>query len=260
MARAFKSLLPFISCLLLAQAPSAFTVASIKPNKSSDDRFMLRPMPGGGLTATGVTLKMLIMNAYVIAPYQISGAPSWVGVERWDIEAKSEGVEGRLPPAQFNVLLRRLIEERFQLKIQRKSKKLAAYALVLTKTGSKLKPHAADSDLRPTARFGFGSASFVNMPIADLARQLTLDLGRPVLDRTGLTGSYDFTLEWAPASNEGGAEAFGLPPRAEPPSPVDSNKPSLFTALEEQLGLKFKSTKSPVDILVIDHVERPSDN
>jgi bla regulator protein blaR1 len=217
-------------------------------------------MPGGGLTATGVTLKMLIMNAYSIAAYQISGAPNWVGTERWDIEAKTEGVQGFLPPAQFNVLLRHLIEERFQIKSHRKSKKLPAYALVVTRTGSKLTPHLADSTARPTDRFGFGSATFSNMPVVDLARQLTLDLGRPVLDRTGLAGRFDFSLEWTPASNEGGADAFGLPPRAEPPSPVDSNKPSLFTALEEQLGLKLESTKSPVDILVIDRVERASEN
>ncbi|MGP0074891.1 MAG: TIGR03435 family protein [Bryobacteraceae bacterium] len=260
MARTFRALGLFVSCLLLAQAPPAFTVASIKPNRSSDDRFMLRPMPGGGLTATGVTLKMLIMNAYGIAVYQISGAPNWVGTERWDIDAKTEGVQGLLPPAQFNVLLRHLIEERFQLKSHRKSKKLPAYALVVMKTGSKLKPHAADSTVRPTGRFGFGSASFTNMPVADLAKQLSFDLGRPVLDRTGLAGSFDFSLEWTPASNEGGAEAFGLPPRAEPPTPVDSNRPSLFTALEEQLGLKLQSTKSPVDILVIDRVERASQN
>lgn len=81
-----------IGSLLVAQAPpTAFTVASIKPNKSSDDRFMLRPMPGGGLTATGVTLRMLIMSAYAVRLYQISGGPAWIGTERWDIEAKTEG-------------------------------------------------------------------------------------------------------------------------------------------------------------------------
>ena len=88
-----------------AAAPTAYTVASIKPNRSSDDRFMLRPLPGGGLTATGVTLKMFIMFAYGVAGYQISGAPNWVGVERWDIEAKTDGVQVRLPLAQSEALL-----------------------------------------------------------------------------------------------------------------------------------------------------------
>src|SRR5271169_4327257 len=110
MARIFRALGLFIPFWLLGQAPTAFTVASIKPNKSGDDRFLLRPLPGGGLTATGVTLKMLVMFGYGVAAYQISGAPSWMGVERWDIEAKTDGVQGRLSPDQFNALLRRLIE------------------------------------------------------------------------------------------------------------------------------------------------------
>lgn len=261
MARMIGALSLFVASVLLAQAPpSAFTVASIKPNKSSDDRFMLRPMPGGGLTATGVTLKMLIMFGSKVASYQISGAPSWVGTERWDIEAKTEGVQGRLPPAQFDVLLRHLIEERFQLKSHRESKKLPVYALVTAKSGSKLKPHPADPDAKPFDSFGRGSATFTNSSTAALAGQLSLYLDGPVRDRTGLAGHYDFSLNWTPAPNEGGVEAFGLAPRAEPPRADDSNGPSIFTALEEQLGLKLKSAKGPVDVLVIDHVERASEN
>jgi bla regulator protein blaR1 len=263
MTRTFGAIgLLAIACSLFGQttpAPTAFTVASIKPNKSSDDRFMMRPMPGGGLTATGVTLKLLIMNAYSIAGYQISGAPNWVGAERWDIEAKTEGVEGRLPPVQFNVLLQHLIEDRFQMKARLERRKLPVYTLVAIRTGPTLKPHSADPD-RPFDRFGRGSASFTNVPVADLARDLSLELGRPVLDGTGLTGRYDFSLQWTPAPSEGGGEAFGLAPRAEPPHPGDSNGPSIFTALEEQLGLKLKSGKGPVEIMVIDHVERPSEN
>src|SRR5580704_13329983 len=112
MARISWALGLFIPCVLFGQAPpapapSAFTVASIKPNRSGDDRFMLRPQPGGALTATGVTLKMLIMFAYGVAAYQISGAPSWIGTERWDIEAKTEGVQGPVPLAQSQARLRR---------------------------------------------------------------------------------------------------------------------------------------------------------
>ncbi len=126
-------------------APTAYTVASIKPNKSSDDRFMLRPLPGGGLTATGVTPKMFIMFAYGVASYQISGAPNWVGVERWDIEAKTDSLEGRLPLGQSQALLRRLLEDRFQLKTLRETRKMPVYALRVTKSGLKLKPHAGDA-------------------------------------------------------------------------------------------------------------------
>jgi bla regulator protein blaR1 len=257
-----------ITCGLFGQAvsslpatPAAFTVASIKPNKSDDNRFMLRSLPGGGLTASGVTLRMLIMNAYGVAGYQISGAPSWVGSERWDIEAKTEGVQGSLPREQFTAMLRQLIEDRFQLKTLRDTKEMPVYALVVTKTGSKLKPHPVDAaEGRPLVQFGRGSATFNNTSLTVLAAQLSMDVGRPVLDQTDLKGGFDFTLEWTPTPEEGGPRALGLPPRAEPSAPADSNGPSIFTALQEQLGLKLESTKGPVDMIVIDHVERPSEN
>jgi uncharacterized protein (TIGR03435 family) len=93
-----------------------------------------------------------------------------------------------------------------------------------------------------------------------LAAYLAMQLGRPVIDRTGIHGSYDFSLEWTPAPGEGGPDAIGLPARAEISPPADSNGPSIFTALEEQLWLKLEPQKGPVDIIVIDHVERPSEN
>ena len=265
MARICWALCLLTSCGLFGQAPTAYTVAAIKPNKSSDDRFMLRPQPGGGLTATGVTLKMLIMFAYGVAGYQISGAPGWVGTERWDIEAKTEGVtegvQGPVPLAQSQAPLRRLLEDRFQLKTRRESKKMPIYALVATKGGPKLNSHPGDAaERKPVASFGFGSASCTDSSVASLAGQLTLYLDRPVLDQTGNKGSYDFTLKWTPAPNESSAQAIGLPPRADPPAPTDSTGPSLFTALQEQLGLKLKPAKGSVDILAIDHVEKPSEN
>lgn len=145
------------------------------------------------------------------------------------------------------------------MKARLERKELPVCTLVVMKTGPMLKAHPADS-ARPCDSFGRGSATFTNMPVADLVEQLSLDLGRPVLDGTGLAGRYDFSLNWTPAPNEGGTEAFGLAPRAEPPPPDDSNGPSIFRALWELLGLKLKSAKGPVDILVIDHVERASEN
>jgi bla regulator protein blaR1 len=254
-----------IACALFGQAtnsppaaPTAYTVASIKPNKSSDDRFMLRPMPGGGLSATGVTLKMLIGLAYGVFAYQISGGPAWISTERWDIEAKTDGVQGPLPRAQSVALLRALIENRFQLKARRESKEMPIYALVVTKNGPKLLP-SDPTKARPSASFGRGSGIFTNSSMAVFATRLSEQLGRPVIDQTDLKGGYDFTLEWTPAPGEGGAELIGLPPRAEPPPSGDSNGPSIFTALQE-LGLKLESTKGPAEILIIDNVERPSEN
>ena len=240
-------------------APTAYTVASIKPNKSSDDRFMLRPMPGGGVTATGVTLKMLIGLAYGVFAYQISGGPSWIGTERWDIVAKTDSLQERLPRAQSAALLQALIEDRFQLKAHRDTKEMPVYELVVTKNGPKLVP-SDPTKAKPSAIFGRGSGTFTDSSMAVFAARLSEQLGRPVLDRTDLKGPYDFTLEWTPAPGEGAAELMGLPPRAEPPSSGDSNGPSIFTALQDQLGLKLESTKGPAEILVIDHVERPSEN
>lgn len=256
-----------IACTLFGQATNspaprvAYTVASIKPNKSSDDRFMLRPLPGGGLTATGVTLKMLIAFAYGVFAYQILDGPAWIGTERWDIQAKTDSAQERIPRAQSAALLRALIEDRFQLKARRETKEMPVYALVVAKNGPKLKPHPGDSaNAKPSASFGGGSGVFTDSSMAVLATRLSTQLGRPVIDRTDLKGPYDFTLEWTPAPGEGAAELIGLPPRAEPLPSGDSNGPSIFTALEDQLGLKLESTKGQAEILIIDRVERPSEN
>ena len=220
---------------------------------------MLRTMPGGGLTATGVTLKMLIGFAYGVFAYQLSGGPAWIGTERWDIEARTDGVQGRLPRAQSDALLRALIEDRFQLKARRETKEMLFYALAAAKNLWILKAHSGSSE-PSEARFGRGSATFSDFSMGRLAAYLAMQLGRPVIDRTGIHGSYDFSLEWTPAPGEGGPEAIGLPARAEISPPADSNGPSIFTALEEQLWLKLEPQKGPVDIIVIDHVERPSEN
>lgn len=128
-----------------AQAlPTKFDVATIKPNATNDDRFALRGLPGGGLSATGVTLKMLIMDAYNVKAFQVSGEPAWVDTARWDIEAKVQGVQNRLSQAQAGPMLRALLEERFQLRIRRETQEMPVYALVLGKGGSKLTPHTGE--------------------------------------------------------------------------------------------------------------------
>jgi bla regulator protein BlaR1 len=251
-----------ISALAKAQSlPKEFDVATIKPNSANDNRFMIRPLLGGGLTITGVPLKMLIMEAFDVRAFQVSGGPGWMSTERWDIEAKADGVQGRLPIGQTLQMLQALITDRFHLDVHHETKEMTIYALVVGKNGSKLTPHAGEPP-QPTDRLRVrpGSLSAKQIGVAALARQLTLQVGRQVIDKTGLTGTYDFTLEWMPESGQGGPESIGLPPDARIPSPAESNGPSIFTAVQEQLGLRLEAQKGPVDIIVIDRAEKPAEN
>lgn len=250
-----------IPCVF-AQPKKEFDVASIKPSAKNDTRFMLGPPRGGTFSATGVTIKMLIMSAYQVNAYQVSGGPSWIGAERWDIQAKTEAPGGFMPRDQFDALLRALLASRLQLKVRRETRKMPVYALVVAKGASKLMPHSGDPPKpEDRMRVGFGSMRFQDSRLGLLAYQLSLQLGRTVIDKTGLTGAYDFTLEWAPEPGQGGPESIGLPPD---PSlkfpPADPNRPSIFTAVQEQLGLRLHSEKGPVGMIVIDSVSRPTEN
>ena len=250
-----------IACAF-AQPKQEFDVASIKPTADTTNQFMLGPPVNGVFGATGVTLKMLIISAYGVNAYQISGGPSWIGVDRWDIQAKAENLKGRMPREQYDQMLRALLESRFHLKVTRETKDMPVYELVQAKGGSKLKPHTGDpAKPQERTRLGWGSLQFQQSKIAALAYQLSLALGRTVIDKTGLTGEYDFTLEYAPEPGQGGPESIGLPPDPNlKPPPVDPNRPSIFTAIQEQLGLRLDSRKGPVDMLIIESVEKPSEN
>jgi bla regulator protein blaR1 len=245
----------------LAQSPVSrkqFDVAAVKPAAFADGHFELRDPVGGSFAATGVTLKMLIMRAYRVHSFQVSGDPDWAHTLRWDIRAKAEGEGGRMPSAQFEEMLRALLEERFQLKVDRKTREMPVYALLVAKNGPKLNLAAGGS---PGVQMRPGSITFTKSSTASLAAQLSLLAGRVVVDKTGLTGVYDFELRWAQEPGQGSPEAFGLPPVAsDAPPPVGANGPSIFTALQEQLGLRLESQKGPVEILVIDHVEKASEN
>jgi len=165
-------------------------------------------------------------------------------------------------PNDRMLMLRTLLEDRFQLKVRRESKEMPVYELVVAKSGPKLTPHTG-SDPKPEERMRIGSGSlrFQSAGPPNLAYQLSVQLGRTVIDKTGLTGRYDFTLEWAPEPGQGGPESIGLPPD---PSlkfpPADPNRPSIFTAIQQQLGLRLDSGKGPVDMIVIDSVSKPTEN
>lgn len=240
-------------------SPTRYEVATIKPNATGDHRVMLQIMPGGRFQATGVTLKFLMQEAYGVRDFQISGGPSWMNTDRWDIVAKGEGLPDRVPPEQFRSMLTSLIEERFQVKFHRETKEMPVYNLVAAKGGPKVTVHGGAS--APRLRMGRAELDGTSVPLAMLAQQLSQQLGRTVVDKTGLTGDYDFSLKWTPEPGQGGMP-FGPPPGAPEggPAPADPNRPSIFTAVQEQLGLKLESDKGPVQMLVLDRVERPSEN
>ncbi len=216
----------------IAQAQT-FEVASIKPNLTGGGHSDV-DVDGNLLRMKNVTLKACLTWAYRVTDAEVAGPP-WLESERFDIVAKTES--GRPRPEMMQALL----AERFKLAVHREAKELTVYSLVVAKSGPKLKkvdPGEADT----TSRRGHLTATRVSMP--GLARFLggpNMRLGRPVVDRTGLEGVFDFTLDWTP---EGVKEE-------KPDAP-----PAIFVALQEQLGLRLDSQKAPVEILVVDKIEK----
>ncbi|MGO8792122.1 MAG: TIGR03435 family protein [Terriglobia bacterium] len=265
--------------------PPSFEVASIKPNHSGDMRIMMRFQPGT-FRASGATVQHLIMTAYDVKDFQVTHGPAWTTTEKYDIEAKEpDAVVEQMqkgPSDQtrktLSLMLQSLLAERFQLKLSHTTKEVPAYALVVAKNGPKLqesKPGDTyqtgikDPNGKPIGQPGMirmGPGDFIGqgLTIAAMIGPLSQRLGRPVFDHTGLTGTYDFTLKWtpdpsAPAMIPGGGPLPPPNPGVAPP-PVDPNGPTIFTAIQEQLGLKLESTKGPEDVLIVDHVERPTED
>ena len=244
-----------------AQSPAAdparpsFEVASIKPSGPDDNRAYIQIAPGGRLNARNITMKFLIQHAYGIRDFQISGGPSWLGSEHYDIVAKGESGE-EMNPDRLKLMIQSLLADRFQLAFHKESKELPVYALVVAKNGPKLQ-ESNGNERGPMIRMGRGQVNGKKMSMTMLASQLAQQLGRSVVDKTGLTKEYDISLEWTPDPSE--RMGPGLPGPDSPP-PVDSPGPSIFTALQEQLGLRLESQKGPVDIYVIDRAEKATEN
>jgi len=261
-------------------APMFFEAASIKPNKSGDFGQTIRRAPGGRLAATNMPLRVLITFAYQLQQAQLVGGPNWISSDRFDIVAKIEGDPAPVPPGggpdPLMLAMRSLLADRFKLAVHKETRDLDVYALVLAKPGGKpgpaLKPSTTDCAQLMLGRRGgpppappgpndpvlcgmrgtFGRIQVGGFPMSQFANGLQGQAGRLVLDRTGLTGNWDFELTFAQERPVG-----PLPPGVELP-PVDPNAPNLFTALQEQLGLKLESTKAPIEVLVIDQVEQPT--
>ena len=256
--------------LLQIQDPQrqSFEVASVKPNKSGETTSFLTPRPGGNFAVGNMTLRGLIMFAYGIQGFQLVGVPDWVATERFDITAKAAA---DVPPTPIGrtspeaLMLRSLLEDRFRLSAHRETRDLPIYALVLARADGRLGPQlrqttsdycarllaaagkAGDTPIPPGGPVcgmrpgGTGNEITAGaIPMNEFARFLNVNVGRTVVDRTGLTGVWDFDLKWSP-------------PNAPTPDP---DRPSIFTALQEQLGLRLDATTGPVEVLVIDRLER----
>ncbi len=241
-----------------------FEVASIKPAKPPEGGRMMVgiSVEQGRFMANNMSVRMLIQQAYNLKDFQVTGAPGWVSSERYDIVAKPEGpIASDIRGEALRLMLQGLLEDRFKLKSHFETKELPVYNLVVGKGGPQLKESASGDQDRQMQRFGRGQATLNGANMAMLVRMISQALGRDVIDKTGLTGRYDIELKWTPDENamRGPGEGPERPP-SETPAPPDNSGPSLFTAVQEQLGLKLESSKGPVGILVVDHVERASEN
>ncbi|HEY1759079.1 MAG TPA: TIGR03435 family protein [Bryobacteraceae bacterium] len=248
--RAFIAFVMAGAVALGQSASPAFEVASIKPHEfggagGGGGRLGIS-ISGSLVTCSIMTLSRLIIEAYGVKAYQVSGGPTWASDSStvFDIEARADGTPTR---EQADAMLQTLLADRFHVKLHREMKDLPVYDLVIAKNGPKLKESAADAtsmSSRQGSPTGPRKLTFSKATITVLANGLAADAGRPVIDKTGLTGSYNFSLEYTPDG-----------------TPADvATGPSIFTALEDQLGLKLVSSKAPTEILVIDHAEKPTQN
>jgi uncharacterized protein (TIGR03435 family) len=249
-----------------AQAPTekkplAFEVASIRQydGQRSGRKGLPRPTPGGqGYIAVNSDLMIMFMTAYRITDSQVARAPDWMFLEpRWDVQAKAAGPS---TPEQLREMFQSLLADRFKLRFHRETKEMAAYVLTVEKSGPKLKVNDGTDPFSDPVKIGERSDVRIGSgaSMSDLCWNMTFNLNAPVVDKTGLAGRYDFTLHpSSPASSLQPQES--LEP-AEPRLEGPERNADFITALREQLGLKLEYRKTPVEVFVIDHVERPSEN
>jgi uncharacterized protein (TIGR03435 family) len=213
----------------------------------------IKALPGGnGYTAQNIPVKLMISLMYRVPMRQISGGPEWLNSDHYDVEAR---VDGTYTLDDLHIMYQHLLADRFNLKFHIETKEGPVYALMMDTPGSKMKVNDGPQDFKIPVNFGPEGAVGTRVPMPYLCWWLGQQLQntkRPVIDLTGLTNNYDFTLSFTPE----------LPPDVSrdvlPPELRD--RPSLFDAVKQQLGLKLVPQKGPIDYYVIDHIDRPSDN
>jgi len=274
-----------------AQAPDnlpSFEAATIKPSDPASQGQFFRRQPGGRFSTSNMPVRELVRFAYGVQDFQLDGVPAWASSERYDVTAKAEGDPPPMPPGSeadpMVLMFRSLLAERFQLKVHRETRDMPVYALTRLRAdrlGPNLEPSKLDCQAIVTAaqaaaraggtppqppppdergrpscgiRGGFGMLAGNGFPIAQLVNTLAQLVRRTVVDRTGLTGPWAFDLKFAMDPNQ---MPFAPPPGAQLP-PIDPDAPSIYTAVEEQLGLKLESTRGLVDMVIVDRLERPT--
>jgi uncharacterized protein (TIGR03435 family) len=256
--------LAFSVCAMLAQSPAprpkfdAFEVATVKPVDSDPKSGRFITMQGTNrFVEKDYTLKLLIAAAYDLNPRTISGGPAWIGTDHYDILAVTPG-DVRPDHDEQMTMLRSLLADRFKLTFHREPKVFSIYQLELAKSGPKLKASTAHPDDPVVVGPGVVYPQRIVLPgrnatmgnFVSLLQRAILD--RPVVDKTGLSGRYDFDLEWAPDETQFGGDV--------PPATAAATSPPLFEAIQQELGLKLEATKGPVDALVVDIAQRPAAN
>lgn len=253
-----------VSLCGFGQSPETFDVAAIKLGDPLSNGTSFRFEPGASLQVEGASLKSLIQFAYDLREFQLAGATGWITTERYNIRAKGEIVEGPPDYRQMNdaqrktmsALIRKrlqaLLAERFQLTVHKETKEFPMYGLVVAKNGVKMQPNTSPDGSPQSMSMGRSAFRATRASADAIAQSLAGMVGRPVKDETGLTGFFDFKMEWTPDANPN--------PGTNNEERPDNLGPTLFTALQEQLGLRLVSRKGPVEILVIDRAERASEN
>jgi uncharacterized protein (TIGR03435 family) len=238
-----------------AKLPS-FDVISVKPNKSDSDSMSI-DSGDGHFDASNVSVEMLLINAYNLKKAQLFGLPKWANAARFDIRAKiidpDKAALKAMTEDQERAMMEPILTDRFQLKFHHEMKLLSVYELVVAKGGARIKETAAIGDKKVDG-MSSGSMSInnrdmiaVGIPMSSLASSLSGTTQRIVVDKTGMAGKYDFHLTWS--ADDGG-----------PQNPDSTAPPSLFTALQEQLGLKLEPSKAQVETFVVDSVTMPAED
>lgn len=242
-----KSVLSAVFCAVLwgagaplhgqVPSPPAFEVASVKP-AAPGNRTRVAYLPGGRFTATSMALTTLLSLAYDMREFQMVGGPAWMASARWDVSAKTDNSSAT--SKEMSTMLRALLAERFKLVLHPETRTLPVYELSVAASGLKIKESAKDKER--SLNGGSGRAVGAQVSMETLSQFLSMQLSRAVRDRTGVSGAFDIALTWAPDVSQ------------------DLSAPSIFTAVQEQLGLKLVSARGPVESIVIDSVERPTSN